>query len=79
MPLAPHIIFTQFLDDKISEERALGMLMGLELLKRCQGLWTFGNRISDGMLGEIDAAKQLEIPIHYYSDRCERRDNPYER
>ena len=67
------MIFTQFLDDKISEERQLGRQMGLELLKHCSELYVFGDRVSDGMLGEIEAAERLGIPIQYYSDRCERR------
>jgi len=76
VPLAPHIIFTQFLDDEISEERELGLQMGLELLKYCQELWVFGDRVSDGMSGEIEVAKRNGITIQY---RCERRETPYER
>ena len=29
IPIAPHIYFTQFLDDNIDEERAFGTLAGL--------------------------------------------------
>ena len=78
VPLAPHTIFTQFLEDEIWEERAKGLLMGLELLKHCSELYVFGDRMSKGMKAEIAAAERLGIPIHYYSDRCERRGNPHE-
>jgi len=78
VPLAPHIIFTQFLDDEILEEREQGLLMGLEILKHCSELYIFGDRISAGMLGEMEAARRLSIPIQYYSDRCERRGTPNE-
>jgi hypothetical protein len=78
VPLASHTIFTQFLDDEISEERALGLRMGLELLKHCCELYVFGSRVSDGMLGEIEAAERLGIPIQYYNDRCERRGSPHD-
>ena len=75
VPLAPHTIFTQFLDDEISEEREIGLQMGLELLKHCTELYVFGDWVTDGMLGEMEAAKRLGIPIQYYSNRCERREN----
>ena len=73
VPLAPHTIFTQFLDDNIPEERTKGLKMGLELLKRCDELWVFGLKLSAGMIAEKEAAEQLDISIQYYSDRCERR------
>ena len=78
VPIAPHTIFTQYLDEEILEERQLGMQMGLELLKHCSELYVFGNRVSDGMLEEMEAAKRLGIPIQYYSDQCKRRENPHE-
>ncbi|WP_407312111.1 DUF4406 domain-containing protein [Desulfosporosinus sp. SB140] len=74
VPLAPHTIFTQFLDDEVLADRELGLQMGLELLKHCGELYVFGDRISDGMLSEMEYAKRLGIPIQYYSDQCERRD-----
>jgi len=78
IPLAPHVIFTQFLDEDILEERQLAMQMGLELMYRCTEMWIFGSNISKGMQGEIVAAERLGIPIQYYSDRCERGENPHE-
>lgn len=78
MPLAPHTIFTQFLDDQISEERAQGIQLGLELLKHCTELYVFGDRVTEGMLSEMEEAKRLGIPIQYYSDRCDRRENRHE-
>ena len=49
IPIAPHAIFTQFLNDGNPNERKSGMAMGLELLDRCDELWAFGPLISDGM------------------------------
>lgn len=72
IPLAPHIYFTQFLDDDDHEERRLGLHMGAELLKCCQEVWVFGSRITTGMKGEIAMAEQLGISVHYYTDRCEK-------
>lgn len=78
VPLAPHTIFTQFLDDEVTGDRELGLQMGLELLKHCSELYVFGDRISDGMLVEMEYAERLGIPIQYYSDQCKRRDGRVE-
>ena len=53
LPIAPHLYFTQFLDDDIDDERARGIEMGMELLNSCDELWVFGERISKGMECEI--------------------------
>jgi hypothetical protein len=63
IPLAPHTIFTDYLDDTIAEQRKKGLKMGIELLKRCDELWLFGDEPSSGMLKELEAANSLEIPV----------------
>lgn len=74
VPFAPHVSFTSFLDDLIPEERILGMKLGLEVLKRCDELWAFfENRPSEGMLGEIQVAESLGIPVKYFNHNCERK------
>lgn len=77
LPFAPHAMFSGFLDDAIPEERQVGMVLGLELLKVCSELWVIGKKISEGMQGEIEVAQQLNIPIKYFDERCERK-NIYE-
>lgn len=69
IPIAPHIYFTQFLDDDIPEERAFGTLAGLQLLSECDELWYFGDSVSKGMVTEIIAAKEQSIPVRYVSDK----------
>jgi len=68
IPLAPHTIFTAYLQDTIPEQRAQGLKMGLELLKRCDEIWVCGDEISQGMQGEIDLAAKLHIPTIYVLD-----------
>ena len=63
-PIAPHLYFSYFLDDRIKEERVQGMEMGLALLDKCDELWVFG-KPSKGMQGEIKRAEMLKIPIKY--------------
>jgi len=53
IPIAPHIYFTQFLDDTNDTERRLGMKCGIELLDMCDELWVYGEP-SEGMKMEIE-------------------------
>ena len=69
IPIAPHIYFTQFLDDDIPEKRSFGTLAGLQLLSECDELWYFGDSVSRGMITEIIAAKEQSIPVRYVSDK----------
>ena len=68
IPVAPHIYFTRFLDDRSQNERELGLACGLELLKLCQEIWVFNlDGISEGMQREIDFAKKLGKKVVYLS------------
>lgn len=55
LPIAPHLLFPQFLDDGKEEERQAGIQMGLDLLSYCDEVWVFGG-ITEGMLTEIAVA-----------------------
>ena len=65
IPIAPHIYFTQFLDDDIVKEREFGIKAGLSLLSECDELWYFGDTISRGMTDEIKSAMTQGIPVKY--------------
>lgn len=54
IPIVPHIYFTMFLDDSDKNERAIGIKMGIELMKICDEMWVFSLIISEGMKMEID-------------------------
>jgi len=71
IPLAPHLLFPQFLDDTKQQERDLGIFFGMVLMSKCAGLWVFGGCITTGMAVEIEKAMQRGMPIRYFSDRCE--------
>ena len=66
IPIAPHLLFPQFLDDSLEEERELGMFMGFVLLSKCRELWAFGDLISDGMEQEIRKAEARGIPVRRF-------------
>lgn len=65
VPLAPHIYFTQFLNDRAAADRLKGIEAGIALLGLCDELWVFGEKISDGMAAEIAYAKKAGIPVCY--------------
>lgn len=65
VPIAPHLLFPQFLDDRIDAERRLGIRFGLELLRSCDELWYFGNTVTEGMRQEIGYAGEHGIPVRY--------------
>ena len=56
IPIAPHIYFTQFLNDDIPEQREFGLQIGLDAMSECSEVWVFGDYISAGMKQEIEAA-----------------------
>ena len=64
IPIAPHIYFTQFLDENNSEERELGIQLGIELLKQCDELHVYGSVISEGMQKEIKIWRELGRTEH---------------
>ena len=53
IPLAPHLLFPQFMDDGIPAERELVLFMGMVLLTKCEQVWVFGSVISSGIFGLI--------------------------
>lgn len=69
IPLAPHLLFPQFMDE--DTERELAMRMDLVVLGHCSELWVFGNCITKGMKAEIDRAKQLNMNIRYFAEEMQ--------
>lgn len=66
LPIAPHVYFTQFVDDKKPEERELGLFAGLQLLRYCQLIRVYGCHVSAGMYNEIQLAGVLGIELEVY-------------
>ena len=66
IPLAPHLLLPQYMDEQT--ERDLALFMDLVLLGKCEELWVFGERISTGMQMEIDKAEKRKLPIRYFSE-----------
>lgn len=63
IPVAPHLHFPQFLRDDKPKERRDGLMMATEILRRCNSLLICGDRITEGMMTEIQLAKQLGMVV----------------
>ena len=71
IPIATHLMFPQFMDDRNEAERDLAMFMDLALLSKCAEIWVFGSRISKGMSIEIQKAQARNQPIRHFTANCE--------
>lgn len=71
IPIAPHLLFTQFLNDNDTKERELGLFFGNVLMGYCSEVWVFGEKVSKGMGAEIERAKRKNFKIRYFSDELD--------
>lgn len=65
IPIAPHLYFTQFLDERY--DRYKGMCWGKALLAECKEMYVFADEVTEGMIEEIQEARKLHIPIKFYN------------
>lgn len=73
LPIAPHLLFTQFMDDTIPEERETAIFMNFVLMSKCVEMWVFGDVISKGMQAEINRAKRKNMMIRYFTEELEEK------
>ncbi|MDO5301075.1 MAG: DUF4406 domain-containing protein [Tissierellia bacterium] len=66
IPLAPHLLFPQFMCDE--KERRLAMHFNYVLLGKCKELWVFGEHLSPGMREEIEIAAKRKMLIRYFTE-----------
>ena len=71
IPIAPHLLYPQFLNDDDEQERELGLFFGNALMSKCAEVWVFGSRISAGMEAEIKRAKWKDYRLRYFNENCE--------
>lgn len=65
-PFAPHLLYTQFLDDADDYDRALGQAAGVEFVSSCDEVWVWTRKgITQGMKLELERAHQTMTPIVY--------------
>ena len=71
IPIAPHLLFPQFLDDDNPKERQLGLFFGNAIMSKCSEVWVFGDKITSGMEEEIERAGWKNYRVRYFTNECE--------
>jgi len=70
IPIAPHLLFPQFLQDDKPKERLLGLLFGSALMSKCAEIWVFGSLVTPGMEAEIKRARWKNYRLRYFTEDC---------
>lgn len=68
IPFAPHLLMPQYMDE--GTERELALRMGIIFLSKCEQLWVFGERITEGMAYEIKKAVNMRKKVRYFTADC---------
>lgn len=68
IPITPHLIYPQFMNDDIKKERTLAQHYNYVLLGKCSEIWVFGSKISQGMAYEIEIAIKRKMKIRYFDE-----------
>ena len=71
IPVAPHLLFPQFMNDTDPQERELGLFFGNALMSKCSEVWVFGSFISPGMQAEIKRARWKNYRLRYFTEDLE--------
>lgn len=66
IPIMPHLLYPQFMDDSREEERELAMHFNYVLLGKCTELWVCGGLVSQGMAQEIGLARKRRMKIRWF-------------
>ena len=65
IPIAPHLLFPQFMKEET--ERELAMFMDIAILSKYKELWVFGESTA-GMQKEIAYAERKQMTIKYFKE-----------
>ena len=66
MPIAPHLMYPQFMDE--TTERDLAIHMDLVLLGKCAEVRVSGNKLSKGMAIELEQAQRRGKHVRYFDE-----------
>lgn len=76
IPVTPHLLYPQFMDDGNDAEQEMAMHFNYVLLGKCTELWVFGGVVSRGMAREIGVAKKRRMKIRWF-DHAMKEVNEY--
>lgn len=65
IPVTPHLLFP-FMDDENIRQRRDALFMDIILLGKCQEVWVFGDKVTEGMNKEIQIARKRKRVIKYF-------------
>lgn len=72
IPLTPHLLYPQFMDDNNPDERYLAThTINYVLLGKCSEVWVFGTDVTEGMAHEITLAKKRKMTVRYFTENME--------
>ena len=66
IPFAPHLLLPQYISEE--HERGLAMFMNKVFLSKCDELWVFGIKVTEGMIEEIKQAEKMRKKIRYFTE-----------
>jgi hypothetical protein len=66
IPLCPHLLLPQFMDEET--ERDLALFMDLVLMSKCKEVWVFGEKVTKGMRIEIARARKRGQKVRFLSE-----------
>ena len=67
IPLTPHLLNPQFMDDNNIDERELAMHFNYAWLGKSQEVWEFGGVVSKGRTREIGIAEKRRMKIRWFT------------
>lgn len=71
IPVTPHLLYPQFMNDDDESEREMAMHFNYVLLGKCSEVWIFGGVISRGMAREIALAKKRRMKLRWFTQDLE--------
>ncbi len=75
IPIAPHLLFPQFLHEDDPDERELGHFFGSAVMSKCAEVWVFGNKITDGMAADIRRARWRNSILRFFTEELEEKED----
>ncbi len=67
IPVTPHLLYPQFMNDVDESEREMAMHFNYVLLGKCSEVWIFGGVMSRGMAREIALAKKRRMKLRWFT------------
>lgn len=64
LPIAPHLMYGEILQDDYPEDREMALAAGLELLEMCDEIWIFGP-VAGGMINEVKKAEEMGLVVRF--------------